>query len=95
MKNGIRYAVIGMMLVGVAGCGGPSVSEAKSACKQLADENPHLGVMKNPFDAGVKDGNRVLVYELELLGQKVQRVCLFDGKKIRMPSIFEQSRYLD
>jgi len=74
----------------------PTAHSAKIACDKLISDNPSLGISAAaPTDLGVASGRRRLMYTGEILGIKINRLCVFDGYLVQLPSIFEQSRYLN
>ena len=83
------------LLVLIAGCA-PGYDATLEACNGLIDENPNLNIDKNSArDFGTNDGNRIIVYDAMLLGNKVQRICVSDGSRVQFPSVLTQSQYLN
>ena len=74
----------------------PGYDETLRACNELVDENPNFNILKSTArDFGTNDGNRVIVYDSFLLGNKTQRICISDGRTVQIPSVITQGQYLN
>ena len=93
MKPVLQYLKSNALLIALLGV----VGYQQVMLSQLVTEGKWDSmILKNPRERCVRGGHRILMYDdIGIAGSVApQRICAYDGEKIKIPSAYEQNAYL-